>query len=254
MRIWGYLLCTGLAACGQVKIDLPQNAVVSTSLCADGYVQAFPDLEPRLAALSWQSRSALSSTPEHLKPLPQTDSDPERALIWKDAIQISSAGGSGDIDLKWGESFETVWDNLESLSSVLELPNPSKTLKGRLKSLEPLTTSSKILYLDRSGATAGPGTFVDEVIKAAGGVNVVQTSGWQSPDIEALMQFNPDIILTSFMDSDYSGINDRAIRHDALAQKIESVPQIQMPGKYWPCAGPGLVDAAEHLSKSLLAL
>ena len=254
MRKWGTVLCIGLAACSQGDVDLPQNAVVSTSLCADGYVHAFPELEPRLAALSWQSKSALSATPEHLKALPQTDSEPERALIWKNATQISSSGGSGDIDLDWGESLETVWVNLARLSEDLNLPDPSRNLKARLNSLPPLTSSPKILYLDRSGATAGPNTFVDEVIRAAGAINVVDTPGWQSPDIERLIQYKPDIILTSFMDSNYSGINDRALRHDALATKIDSLPQIQIPGKYWPCAGPGLIDATEHLSKSLLAL
>ncbi len=244
----------GLTGCGQVKVDAPEDAIVSTSLCADGYVQAFPELTPRLAALSWQSRSALSSTPEHLKTLPQTDSDPERALIWKDAVKISSAGGGGDIDLQWGESFETLWENLGTLSDALDIADPSDVLKARLQALESPEVTHEVLYLDRSGATAGPGTFVDEVIKAAGAVNVVQTTGWQSPDIEVLMQYDPDVIVTSFMDSNYAGVNDRALRHAALAQKIQAVPQVQIPGKYWPCAGPGLVDAAEHLSRSLLPL
>ena len=244
----------GLGACSQGKVDIPPNAIVSTTLCADGYVHAFPDLELRLAALSWQSKSALSLTPEHLRSLPQTDSDPERAILWQDTIQISSSGGSGDIDLKWGETFETVWENLALISKELGPPDPSPSLKARLKLTTRAPLSPKVLYLDRSGATAGPKTFVDEVITAAGAINVVQTPGWQSPDIEMLMQYDPDIIVSSFMDSDYSGINDRALRHKALSQKIASLPQIQIPGKYWPCAGPGLVDAVEHLSKSLRAL
>jgi iron complex transport system substrate-binding protein len=251
---FGLFVCLELAACSQGKLEIPKSAVVSTTLCTDGYVHAFPELEPRLAALSWQSKSALSLTPEHLRSLPQTDSNPERALLWQNTIQISSSGGSGDIDLKWGENFETVWENLELISTTLSLPSPSHELKARLSSIKPIKPRQKVLYLDRSGATAGPGTFVHEVIRAAGAVNVIETPGWQSPDIEMLIQYDPDIIITSFMDSDYSGVNDLAFRHKALSQKIASLPQIQIPGKYWPCAGPGLVDAAEQLSKSLMAL
>ena len=254
MRAWAYVWILGLLACTETESNIAKDAVVSTTLCADGYVHAFPELEPRLAALSWQSRTSLSLTPKHLRALPQTDTDPERAVQWNDAIRISSAGGSGDIDLKWGESFETIWENLGHLSRSLNLADPSAQLKARLQSLNLPETTPTILYLNRSGATAGPGTFVDEVIQIVGAANIVETPGWQSPDTETLIRYQPDIILTSFMDSDYAGVNDHALRHSALAQKIASVPHIHIPGKYWPCAGPALVDAAEHLSRALTTL
>ena len=254
MRLLTYLAAISLTACGARALDLPENAIVSQSLCADSYLHAFPSLDPRLAALSWQSRSTLSVTPNHLKSLPQTDTDPERSLIWTGATLISSAGGAGDIDLKWGEDFRTVWENLDALSKGLNAPNPSENLQARLKALPQPSTRPRILYLNRSGGSAGPGTFVDAVIRAAGAENIIQTPGWQSPDTETLMQFNPDIIVTSFMQSDYAGVNDRTLRHAALAAKIQSLPQIDIPGKFWPCAGPGLINAAELLSKSMSEL
>lgn len=243
-----------LTACREDQTTFAENAVVSMTLCADGYLHSLPDVEPRLAALSWQSRSALSQTPEHLRHLPQTDTDPERRRNWTHTTQISSAGGNGDIDLKWGENFETVWENFETLSSALGVSDPSPLLKSRLEAIEAPARSPRILYLDRSGATAGPNTFVDAVIKAAGGTNIIQNPGWQSPDIETLIRLQPDIILNSFMDSDYAGVTDRALRHKALADKIQSVPRITVPSQYWTCAGPGLIEAAEHLNQALAEL
>ena len=254
MRGLGFLACIGVVSCGPPAVELPENAIVSQTLCADSYLHALPNLEPRLAALSWQSRSALSVTPNSLKSLPQADTDPERTLLWQDATRISSAGGPGDIDLKSGEDFKTVWENLKMLSKALDTPNPTQTLKARLTALPQPSVRLRILYLNRSGGSAGPGTFVDAVIQASGAQNAIQTPGWQSPDTEALMQINPDIILTSFMGSDYAGVNDRTLRHAALTAKIESVPQIHIPGKLWPCAGPGLVSAAEALSKAMAEL
>lgn len=244
----------GLMACAPSSVDLPETAVVSLTLCADSYLHALPNIEPQLAALSWQSSSALSVTPEHLKSLPQADADLERAQIWAGATRISSSGGPGDIDLKWGEDFDTVWENLETLSTELKIDNPSQALKAKLNALTSPENPPRILYLDRSGATAGPDTFVDAVIQAAGAENIIQTPGWQSPDTETLMQLSPDIIMTSFMSSNYAGVNDRTIRHKALSAKIASVPQIDIPGKLWPCAGPGLVTAAETLSEAIGAL
>ena len=254
MRGLSLIIGMGLTACAPITADLPDDAIVSLSLCSDGYIHAFPELETRLAALFWQSKSALSVTTEHLKHLPQTDRDPERALAWDGATQISSASGPGDIDLKWGEDFAAVWDNLETLSMHFKTANPATELKARLAALPPNPNPPRMLYLDRSGATAGPTTFVDAVITAAGGENIVKTPGWQSPDTETLMQFDPDIIIVSFMGSNYSGVNDRAFRHAALADKIEALPHIQVDGKLWPCAGPGLVTAAEQISKAISEL
>lgn len=243
-----------LAGCSAEQTDLPDDAIVSTTLCADGYLHAFPELEPRIAALSWQSRSTLSLTPDDLKSLPQADNDIERRLNWSGAVQISSAGGRGDIDLDWGEDFETVWRNMATLSSSLDVSNPSAQLKHRLNAIEKPTRTPRILYIDRSGATAGPGTFVHAVIIAAGGKNIIENPGWQSPDTETLVGLYPDIILTSFMNSKYAGVNDRALRHTALAEKIKTLPHIDVPGQYWPCAGPGLVNAAEHLNEAMAKL
>lgn len=248
------LAVLGLAACTSDQAALPENAIVSTTLCTDGYVHSLPEIEPRLAALSWQSRSQLSQTPDHLRHLPQTSDDSERLMKWQGALQITATPGPGQIDLSWGEDFETVWRNFEKLSAALSVDDPSETLQARLREIKKTNETPRMLYLDRSGATAGPGTFVNAVIEAAGGINIIENPGWQSPDTETLIRLEPDIILTSFMGSDYVGVNDRTSRHAALADKISSLPTIDMPGRLWPCAGPGLIEATERLNQELRAL
>lgn len=252
--LFAFMSSLHLSGCNRTPLETSNNMIVSTTLCADGYLLALPNIEPRLGALSWQSRSALATTPEHLKSLPQTDDDLERSLKWAKAVRVSSAGGRGEIDLSWGEDFDTVWRNFDLLSLELGAQNITPNLKSRLDRLQKPITPPRVLYLDRAGATAGPGTFVDAVIQAAGGENVISYPGWQSPDLERLMTLQPDIIITSFMDSDYAGVNDRTSRHAALTEKINAVPKIHIPGRYWPCAGPGLVEAAEMLNQGLLSL
>jgi len=233
---------------------LPENAIVSTTLCADGYLHSLPEIEPRLAALSWQSQSNLSQTPDHLRDLPQTSEAPESLMKWKGTLQITATPGPGQIDLSWGEDFETVWRNYAKLSTALGVGDPSEAFKARLREIKKPEEAPRILYLDRSGATAGPGTFVNAVIEAAGGMNIIENPGWQSPDTETLIRLKPDIILTSFMGSDYVGVNDRTSRHAALAEKISALPVIDMPGRLWPCAGPGLIEATERLSQEMQSL
>jgi iron complex transport system substrate-binding protein len=47
---------------------------------------------------------------------------------------------------------------------------------------------------------AGTGTFADEVLRLAGGINVVTSSGWPTLDLEKVIALDPDLILTSSMD------------------------------------------------------
>lgn len=243
-----------LTSCAPGHLKAPKDTIMSTTLCADGYLHSLPGVESRLAALSWQSRSTLSQTPEHLRHLPQATNDPESLIKWRDTIQVTSAGGQGQIDLNWGEDFETVWTNFAMLAAHLKVDDPSGDFQARLKAIHQPEKRPLVLYLDRSGATAGPRTFVNAVIDAAGGENIIQNPGWQSPDTETLISLKPDIILTSFMDSSYAGVNDRTSRHAALAAKISSLPVIEIPGRLWPCAGPGLIEAAEQLNQGMAKL
>jgi len=214
-----------------------------------------PDVHDRIAAMSWQSRSTLSLAPKELATLPQAGENLEQLIKFAEAQVVTGPAQSQlkspTLSLDWGEGFETVWANFERLSATLKTEDPSPHLKSRLDRITKPSSPPNLLYLNRAGGTAGPGTFVDAVFKSVGAENVVTTPGWQSLDTEMLLQLNPDIIVTSFMASNYAGVNDRAIRHSALARRLKAFPQIDIPGAFWPCAGPGLVDAAEKLSTEL---
>ena len=250
-------ICAGLvlASCGDVGPTIAPGSVVSNSVCADSYLLALPDIESRIGALSWQSRSALSRAPDAMQRLPQLDSNRERLAGLADVTLIGEPGtGRGDVALVWGEDFETVWLNLDTLSKTLNASNPTQALQSRLTALPRPDTPPRVLYLNRAGSSAGAGTFVDAVIRAAGGHNVVTHPGWHTPNVEAVLALTPDVVVTSFLDSDYHGANDALLRHSALNRAISHQPKIDIPGALWPCAGPGLVEATELLNTQLLKL
>jgi len=236
--------------------------IASTSLCGDSYLQA---LAPNhISALSWQSRSALSrATPEQHR-LPQLWDDPE-ALLNAEADIILFGSGEGQfsnkLDIKsvtliWGEDFETIQSNAESINAALSLP--SDIPKGWTQRIETLkrraakrSNRPKILYLSRSGGSAGKDTLVDAAIKAAGGENAVQNSGWITPDPEDIIAYEPDLIITSFFKNGYESVQSTALRNKVVQRYISKHPSIGIDGNLWPCAGPGLIDAAELIADAI---
>jgi len=112
----------------------------------------------------------------------------------------------------------------------------------------------KILYLSASGATAGPGTYIDAAIRRAGGINIMTTPGWHTPDIEALVGLEPDLVITSFFKDGYASVNGAGLNNKVLQDKISKTAHVNVPGKLWPCAGPGLYAATDIIAKAVEGL
>ncbi|HFB55362.1 MAG TPA: hypothetical protein ENJ46_05505 [Hellea balneolensis] len=236
----------------------PPRRIVSTSLCGDSYVLALAQ-EPQIAALSWQSNDSVATTPTSLSTLPQAWDDVERLLALHPDLVVFGAGegtrakpfldkaGIAYITIRWGENFIAVQDNMGTLAQALHVQTPPQaTAKTPQRADTP-----KILYLSSAGGTAGPGTFIDAVIKAAGGTNIITQAGWFTPDLEALSQLSPDLIITSFLEDGYDSVNAPTLRHSMLRTKIKATPHMNIAGKYWPCAGPGLYRATELMADAI---
>lgn len=247
-----------------IKAAPAPMGVVSTSLCGDAYLQAFTP--EHILALSWQSRSELSMANDAQKKLPQIDSQAERVLPHKEALILFGVGEGRTLKdhlpftdtLEWTEGFEGVSKNADSILQKLSLPRSGlESWESRVSdliekgdALRAARITPKILYLSRAGGSAGPKTFIDAVIHAAGGENINPVAGWHSPELETLLNYQPDIILRSFSGGNYHSRSD--ITNPALSAFIAKTSVIDIKGGYWPCAGPGLLDAAEILQTEIL--
>ena len=239
--------------------------IASTSLCGDAYLLA---LAPEhIGALSWQSRSPLSRANRDQRALPQIWDDPE-ILISTDADIILFGSGEGraadrlDADivkLTWGEDFTALQTNADLINDALGLSSDIAShwtaridaLKARARDR---ASKPKILYLSRSGGSAGAGTLVDAAITAAGGVNIAKGSGWFTPDPEHIIAYEPDLIITSYFKNGYESVQSTAIRNKTVQRFIARHPSVEIDGNLWPCAGPGLIEAAELIAGAIETL
>jgi len=214
--------------------------------------------------MSWQSRSPLSRATPTQRKLPQLWDDPE-VLVSSDADIILFGSGEGrvseslgvkTIKLSWGENFDTLAVNAEAIERALSIKSGVTEEWGQR--IETLTENAKarnvkpkVLYLSRSGGSAGKGTLVDAAITAAGGINVVQSQGWFTPDPEQIIAYEPGLIITSYFKNGYESVQATAARNKVVQRFIAQHPSIDIEGSLWPCAGPGLIEAAELISDAI---
>jgi len=237
--------------------DAPTKRIVSTSLCGDAYVlEKTPHAQ--ITALSWQSGDALSLAPLELRNLPRANDDIEHLLALEPTLVVFGPGEGTKakpilqkarietVSIDWGETLDAVNANRQKLAKKIGYQIENEDLNTPIFVNPPL-----VLYLSRAGGTAGPGTFVDAAIEAAGGLNVIKTPGWHTPDPETFATLSPDLIVTSFFDQGYESINATGARHQLIQEKFKSTPRVDVPGALWPCAGPGLNTATRIISNAI---
>ena len=238
--------------------------VASTSLCGDSYVMSMASPNDILA-LSWQSGDALSAAPKSMRSKPKAWDDAERLLYLKPDLVVFGAGegeiakplldkaGIAHMNIAWGEDFTTVISNGRTLGHALGIVGKTPPYISP-KTEKPSLPKPTLLYLSSSGATAGPGTYIDAAIQFAGGTNIITKTGWHTPDPETLVALKPDLIITSFFNDSYASINEAGLRNTVLQNKIHATPSVNVPGKLWPCAGPELYEASNLIAKAIAEL
>ena len=145
------------------------------------------------------------------------------------------------VRLDWVEDFAGVEANVEKLSA-----SGHQVVLNTKSAVDAPT----VLYLSRAGGTAGPGTYVDAAIRAAGARNAVTQPGWFTPDPEWVVAQQPDVVVLSFLDA-YESVNAPLARNRAVARWLEGREVVEVPGKLWPCAGPGLAEAVRLIAEAV---
>ncbi|MGK2740474.1 ABC transporter substrate-binding protein [Tepidicaulis sp. LMO-SS28] len=245
---------------------LPRAA--SVSVCADQFLLMLAD-KAQITSLSWQVDSPISFYAEEAKGLPQNKGSAEELLL-QDAELVVMNQGSGTalkaalrrfgvevFELPLSTRFEEVEETVLKLSAALGRPGRGKALvaemrarlaavKSAVREKGPLT-----LYYRAGGGGAGADTFVHAVMEAAGLRNMqaeIGHQGWRSLPLEHAVLDPPQAFVTSFFDSPFASVRSAFRFNPVFRELAEGRPLYEVPGKFWPCSSPLLVDAAETLA------
>ena len=105
------------------------------------------------------------------------------------------------------------------------------------------------LYLTPGGVTAGPGTLVDAVLRAAGVVNTETRPGYQTVSLEGLALAPPATGVLGFFDTfQLSGSSWGMGRHRVLRRVAETKAVASLPGALLGCPDVGAAQAVELLA------
>lgn len=256
--------------------DLERASIVSTDFCADQYVL---EISPpsRILAVSPDAHSDYAFHRALAKDLPSQRPHTEILLSLAPQIVVRQWGGDAStmtalgqhnintVQLGFVSDFAGINTNLEMLGTALDASDSARNAIERLeKSLmvlgekHAMIPNLRALYVTPGGVTAGKGTMIDAIIKAAGLTNIASEtgqSGWPALPAEALVMNPPDLIITGFFNDPLARANSWSpARHPVFQSMFEHIPTIHLPTDMISCAGPSAVQAAQFLQNAVLAL
>lgn len=238
--------------------------VLALDQCSDQYVLA---LSPReaIVGLSTRADDADSRLRAQVRGLPMRRVDLETALstrpqvvvrYWSGEPRLLSAleaRGVRVVTIGEASEFSDVRANIRRVAAALEQPQAGEALVARMDARLARAAGAwggaSALYLTPGGVTAGPGTLVDAILRAAGMRNVETRPGYQTISLEQMALAPPRTTVLGFFDTfmlagDSWGIG----RHRILQRVAQERSVASLPGSMLGCPDWGAAEAAELLA------
>lgn len=257
-----------LAGCARAPApDIPARPmrIVSLDYCADQYVLKLVD-RGRILALSPDAESSVSFMRGIARGLPKVAARAEDVLVLRPDLVVRSHGGgpgaaaffqrAGVPVLQLGHAEDiagirrTLIDTARGLGEPARGDRIAAEMDARLAALRRRPGGKQALYMTSGGVTTGPGTLIDEMLRAAGFRNFQQEPGWHPLPLERLARERPDVVAAAFFGSD--ALLDRwsAARHPIARAQLRGRPVVGLNGAWTACGGWFLLDAVEALARA----
>ncbi len=154
------------------------------------------------------------------------------------------------------DSLESAAAQMEALALVLGNPERGKQLAGQLRQLpagsEPASNTSPVVAVyGPNGMTTGAGSLLHDLIQRTGLRNFA--SQQQLPatgriPLETLLMHPPRaLVLSGEKQQQGSTLAEQTLQHPALRQMAGTLPTAHIPGRYWSCGGPEILEAGQRL-------
>ncbi|HWR60747.1 MAG TPA: cobalamin-binding protein, partial [Clostridia bacterium] len=158
------------------------------------------------------------------------------------------------------ESFEAIYKSIEIIGQITGTEAKADEIitgmKDKIAEIQEKTKGKEkpvvfyVVWADPL-TTAGSKTFINDVIKTAGGINVAEkVEGWASYSTEQLMQDNPEILVAALHSTD-RGMNKEDLSKHKIFSKLECVKAgkvyVMPDDNVISRPGPRIVQAIEEM-------
>lgn len=248
LRLMG-ALAAAMIIVGPARASGPR--VLSLDSCADQYVLA---LAPRqtIVGLSHRAGAPDSYMRAASVGLPRRRATVESLVAARPQVVVRHWGGDArlvaaldrrgvrTVRIDDAEDFEGVRGNVRRVAQALDRRANGEALIAqmdkRLNAAAGTWTGQSALYLTPGGYTAGRGTLMDTMLKAAGLSNASTGPFFSAVALEAMVMNPPQAVVLGFFDQTRAG-SDRwgPGRHAALRRVVEGRTLASLPGAVVGC-------------------
>ena len=258
---------TGGSAPGAPAV--PPRRIVSLDYCADQYVLGLADRD-RILALSPDAHEAFSYLRHEAEGLPTVRQRIEDVLALEPDLVVRSYGGGPRttlflqqarvpvLALGFMQDIESVRATVRRAAATFGVPERGESLVAEMDTRldrarqRARSVDANVLYLSPAGVSAGPGTFVHELIETAGFDNFQHQSGWRSLPLERLAYEKPERYAVGLFGRNRSHVDAwTPFRHPVATRRVAEGPMTPIDGATVVCGGWYLVDAVEALVESV---
>jgi iron complex transport system substrate-binding protein len=238
--------------------------VLSLDSCADQYVMG---LTPRgsIAGVSTRADDADSRLRHLAKGLPMRRIDLETALAARPDVVVRYWGGEPRllaalerrgvriVTIPEATGFGDVRASVRKVAAAIDQRARGEAaiarMDAQLARAAGAWRGARALYLTPGGVTAGPGTLVDAVLRAAGMTNAETRPGYQTVSLEEMALSPPKTVVLGFFDTfQLSGDSWGVGRHRVLQRVAATRSVARLPGALLGCPDVGAAEATALLA------
>ena len=238
--------------------------MISLDQCADQFVLA---LSPRdaIAGLSTRADDADSRLRALATGLPQRRVNLETALAARPQVAVRYWGGEPRlvsalqsrgvrvVTIAEASDFAGVRANVRTVAGALGRRAAGEAviadMDRRLVRSAGAWSGARALYMTPGGVTAGQGTLVDAILRAAGMTNAEARPGFQTVSLEGLALDPPGALVLGFFDTfQLAGDSWGLGRHRLLRDAARTRAVASLPGALLGCPNWAAAEAVERLA------
>lgn len=267
LRLGAVLLTTALLSPAAAAQPAPQR-VMSLNLCADVLLLHLVPRE-RIASVSFlAATSPLSPVQELAQDLPTNDSQLEEILLAQPDLILAHRYSDPQV-LDWLKrlaiptvtvdlpaSIEEALAQWQRVGAALGAEQKAAAMVAQARArLAGLAAREEVAPLAAvygpNGITQGRGSLLDDLLRVVGFRNLaaeLALSPLATLPLEDLVRARPQVLVLAGDAPRVQTLAGMSLTHPVLRRLGQQATVVELPGRYWSCGGPELIEAVERLS------